>query len=241
MNTLVIDSSTQNCHVCLKSNDRWATFNSNTHLDHTRHILLLLDSTLKTLDVKTTSIDYALCGTGPGSFTGIRISHSLIKGLFFKSKTLILPVPTISLFAFSLYFHMIEILPDISTKIVIYSIIFGKKNRYYFSKYTFNDPEKTLKIFLNPQIEDISFEEIQKIIYNDEKILPYTFLTIDDIESIKDNKLNKIKIFKSFINGIDIINFFEDNFESFETSLIDPEKLLPLYSRKPDAEENLKK
>lgn len=188
MNILVIDSSTQNCHVSLKASSRWVTFDSNTYFDHTRHILLLVDSILKTLDIKTNNIDYTLCGNGPGSFTGIRISHSLIKGLFFQSKTLILPVPTISLFAFSLYFYLVKILPDISKKIVIYSLIFGKKNRYYFSKYIFNDFEKTIEIFLNPQIKDISFEEIQKIIYNDEIDLSYSFLAIDDIDSIKDNK-----------------------------------------------------
>lgn len=240
MNILLIDSSTSYCHITIKINDKFVTINSNTSFDHTEHLLLLIDSSLKTLHCRISDIDYLICGTGPGSFTGIRISHSLIKGLFFESKTLILPVPTISLFSFSIYLEMVKLMKEFDyNNLIFYSLIFGKKNRFYFAKYNFCDKKDMVIQFLKPEILDIPAIEINKIIEEDSIKYKDQILILDDINSLGGINFNKKNIIKSEIYGNNIVNYFENNFEKFKKSLVKPEELQPLYLRKSDAEESI--
>ena len=247
MNILLLDSSTSNCHVTIKSDKNWVTFNTDIPYDHTEHILRIIDNSLKTIKLKIKQIDFTIIGAGPGSFTGTRISHSLIKGLFFNTEKSILSVPSTSLFAFSFISDFKKILASISKiyennkipNLVIFSMIFGKKNRFYFSKYNL---DIGLNSFLKPEIFDMPLVEILKQVKED-KLKNYfnDIYLVDDpthLQSFKDYKLEK---FKSYINGIDIINFFESNLPEFQKFLITPSQLLPLYIRKPDAEENFYK
>lgn len=54
---------------------------SNTGLTHSQTLLPMVDSVLKTAGVDIKDIDYFAVSNGPGSFTGVRIGASLVKGL----------------------------------------------------------------------------------------------------------------------------------------------------------------
>ncbi|MCR4420844.1 MAG: tRNA (adenosine(37)-N6)-threonylcarbamoyltransferase complex dimerization subunit type 1 TsaB [Spirochaetales bacterium] len=255
MNILLLDTSTSSFHLTIKTSDTFATFTSKTPFDHTEHILLIIDSTLSTLHLKINSIDYVFIGTGPGSFTGIRIAHSIIKGLFFNSNIKILPLPSISLLAYSFFininlfintFDYLKILGK--NYYTLYSMIFGKKNRYYFSKYGFSQDfiEKPLNDIdidqlINPKIEDLAFDRIKEIIKLEEKLESKPILILDDLQNFPQIEKHHFTIFESKINGIEIINFIEKNIEKFERYIISPDLLLPLYIRKSDAEENIER
>lgn len=256
MNILLLDTSTSSFHLTIKTEKTFANFTSKTQFDHTEHILLIIDSTLNTLHLKINSIDYVIIGTGPGSFTGIRIAHSIVKGLFFNSNVKILPIPSISLFSYSFYFN-INLFNDSfkyfnslkKNYLILYSMIFGKKNRYYFSKYRFSQDFKDKHLedididqFINPKIEDLSFDKIKEIIKADEKQDTKPILILDDIiQFFPQIEKDQFLIFESKIDGVEIINFIEKNLEKFERYTISPDLLLPLYIRKSDAEENIER
>lgn len=247
MNILLIDTSTSNCHVSIKSGNSFSTFNVFSDSDHTEHLLVIIDAVFKVTHLKSNLIDYVIVGTGPGSFTGIRISHSLLKGLFFQSKALILPVPTISLFSFSFYLSFLSKIDDIkmkeakfSNETIVHSLIYGKKNRFYYSKYLFNKDD-VIEQFMKPYIHDLPFEEIDKELDNKNNFQSQSYLLIDDFNYLPKQSNKEISIIKSNIDGIEIINFFEKNLKVLHNYLITAKELLPLYIRKSDAEENSEK
>ena len=56
----------------------------NTALTHSQTLLLLIDEALKNAGVTVDDIDLLAVSNGPGSFTGVRIGVSLVKGLGFE-------------------------------------------------------------------------------------------------------------------------------------------------------------
>ncbi len=54
---------------------------SNTGLTHSQTLLPMVDATLKMANLSLSDIDYIAVSNGPGSFTGVRIGVSLVKGL----------------------------------------------------------------------------------------------------------------------------------------------------------------
>lgn len=54
---------------------------SNTGLTHSQTLLPMVDSVLKTAGVEVKDIDFFAVSNGPGSFTGVRIGVSLVKGI----------------------------------------------------------------------------------------------------------------------------------------------------------------
>ncbi len=54
---------------------------SNTGLTHSQTLLPMIDSTLKSASVELKDVDYIAVSNGPGSFTGVRIGVSAVKGM----------------------------------------------------------------------------------------------------------------------------------------------------------------
>ena len=54
---------------------------SNTGLTHSQTLLPMIDNVLKTARLSVSDIDYFAVSNGPGSFTGVRIGVSAVKGL----------------------------------------------------------------------------------------------------------------------------------------------------------------
>lgn len=80
-NFLAVDTSSKYLTVVAKNGDNTAV----THMDECamKHSVLLMDAIDKTLEKAKMSIsdcDYFVAVTGPGSFTGIRIGISCVKG-----------------------------------------------------------------------------------------------------------------------------------------------------------------
>jgi len=74
----------------------------NVGLKHSETLLCLVDEVLKNASLKTEDIDYFAVNVGPGSFTGVRIGVSLVKGLAFTYDTKCIPVSTLESLAYNL-------------------------------------------------------------------------------------------------------------------------------------------
>jgi len=84
MRILAIDTCTRVCSICIADDDRivaqYVTVSDRTH---TERLMPSIELLFSHLDVPVRSIDALAVIHGPGSFTGLRISLSVVKGLAF--------------------------------------------------------------------------------------------------------------------------------------------------------------
>jgi tRNA threonylcarbamoyl adenosine modification protein YeaZ len=82
MKILSIDSSTE-CASCavLEDNKLLGEINLNNKKQHSVILMPMVDNLLKSLQLSVTDLDGFVVSKGPGSFTGLRIGMSMIKGL----------------------------------------------------------------------------------------------------------------------------------------------------------------
>lgn len=81
MKILSIETSAVTCSVAFFDGERITEELVNNGLNHSKTLMPLVDSVLNKANSKVTDADLFACSSGPGSFTGIRIGVSAIKGL----------------------------------------------------------------------------------------------------------------------------------------------------------------
>ncbi len=84
MKTLALDSTATTASVALTEGDRLLSlWTLNNGLTHSETMLPMVESQLAAAGLTVDDIDIFACAAGPGSFTGVRIGVSTIKGLAF--------------------------------------------------------------------------------------------------------------------------------------------------------------
>ena len=82
MKVLAVDSSAKACSAAITDDNRiLGSFFINTALTHSQTLVPMIDSLLKNTATDLDKIDYFAVSAGPGSFTGVRIGVSAIKGI----------------------------------------------------------------------------------------------------------------------------------------------------------------
>lgn len=100
---LAIDTAATTAAAALTDGERLiAEFSMNRTLTHSETMLPMIKAMLGTAQVKTGDIDMFACAAGPGSFTGVRIGVSMVKGLAFGSSKPCVGVSTLEALAFNL-------------------------------------------------------------------------------------------------------------------------------------------
>lgn len=103
MKILALDSSAAVASVALCEDDSLISeFSLCDQNKHSETLLPMLESMLKLAGIELSDIDLFAVTNGPGSFTGIRIGISLIKGLAFGSGKPCIGVPTLEALAYNL-------------------------------------------------------------------------------------------------------------------------------------------
>ena len=96
MNFLAIDTSTDICSISLYINNQ--VIDTNDELVDSSHTKLLatnVDLMIKNNNIALDILDYLVLAIGPGSYSGLRVGSSFIKGLAFSIKKNIIPINTI--------------------------------------------------------------------------------------------------------------------------------------------------
>ncbi len=102
MFTLAIDTSAKTSSAALvKDGALIGSFAVSCGLTHSETMLYMIDSLLKANSVSIEDVGLAACCAGPGSFTGVRIGVSLIKGLAFGKNCLCAGVSSLLAMAYS--------------------------------------------------------------------------------------------------------------------------------------------
>ncbi len=82
MKILAVDSSAKACSAAITDDNRiLGSFFINTSLTHSQTLVPMIDAVLKNTCTDINSIDCFAVSSGPGSFTGVRIGVSAIKGI----------------------------------------------------------------------------------------------------------------------------------------------------------------
>ena len=102
MNILVIDTSTK--YLCIgisKDSKLVVDYNKDIGRQQSRDLLPILKDLLSKARLKISDIDVFGIGLGPGSFTGLRIGFSTIKGLNFVFKKPIVGISSLEAIAYN--------------------------------------------------------------------------------------------------------------------------------------------
>lgn len=84
MKILALDTATSNCSVAVTDDDSLcAELTTHKNQTHSKHVMKTIDSVLSRAGLAVGDLDGFAVTIGPGSFTGLRIGISTIKGLAF--------------------------------------------------------------------------------------------------------------------------------------------------------------
>lgn len=103
MKILALDSTAKTASVGICDGERLISIYSVTAgLNHSETLLPMVENALKTAQMTVDDIDMFAISDGPGSFTGVRIGVSLLKGLAFGKEKLCVGVSTLEALAHNL-------------------------------------------------------------------------------------------------------------------------------------------
>ncbi len=131
MNILACDTSTQVMRISLCGDDgRFTSKMIDIDGMHTEYLIPEIQGLLSTLGLSMKELNLLACTQGPGSFTGLRISMSTLKGISLALHLPLLSIPTMEVLAHAVGFFPGAIVPVIDArKKRFYSAIFAEGER----------------------------------------------------------------------------------------------------------------
>lgn len=135
MKILSLDASAASASVCVYDSVESkiiGEFYINTKLTHSQTLVPMIDSLLKNIKLELSDIDCFAVNTGPGSFTGIRIGVSVIKGMAMALKKPCVSVSTLE----SMAYNFID-----RENILICACMDARRNQVYNALFTVENAE----------------------------------------------------------------------------------------------------
>ena len=103
MKILSLDTTAEVCTAALCEDSKLiAEMTVNTGNTHSQTLLPVIEQLLKITETAVSEIDCFACSTGPGSFTGVRIGVSTIKGMAYGKNKPCVSVSTLEALAYNL-------------------------------------------------------------------------------------------------------------------------------------------
>lgn len=232
MKILNIECSAVPCSVAVTEDSRvLASSFINVKLTHSQTLMPMLENTLKAAKLTINDIDGLAVSAGPGSFTGIRIGISAIKGLAAPKHLPCVGVSTL--------LAMAENFKDSDS--IVCAVMDARCNQVYNAIFDIQNGEITRLCEDRALMCEELAEEIKKlsqshkksvIIVGDGADIFYPFVA--DIENIKKATGQNLTQ-----NAVGVALAAEESFKSGDT--VAPSELLPIYLRLPQAERELKR
>ncbi len=130
MKILAIETSTKSLSMAIADDEKvLAEYKGDAILRHSHDLIPNIESMLKKLKLELIDIDSFAISIGPGSFTGLRIGVSILKGLNLVTRIPIVAVPTLDAIAYN----------SIDAVVPICVIVDAKKKNLYASLYKSED------------------------------------------------------------------------------------------------------
>lgn len=231
MKILAIECSATPCSVAVIEDGKIiSSAFVNVKLTHSQTLMPMVEDVLKSAMLSIAEIDGLAVSEGPGSFTGIRIGISAIKGIGAVRKLPCVGVSTLK--------AMAQNYAD--TNCIVCSVMDARCNQVYNALFDIEDGVITRLCEDRALLCDELAEEIKKISQNGEKSVIiigdgaevfYPFVKeLDNVIMAHSDK--------RYQNAIGVAFEAQSAFYSGET--VSPNELLPVYLRLPQAERELK-
>ncbi|WP_168203331.1 tRNA (adenosine(37)-N6)-threonylcarbamoyltransferase complex dimerization subunit type 1 TsaB [Oceanispirochaeta crateris] len=123
---LSVDTASSLLGVCLKKENSWFEMTIQDGLKHSENLMDTILLILKEGNVKKEELELLVCSEGPGSFTGLRIGMSTIKGMAFGLKIPHTTILTTDYLAYGYDYFPGAVVP----------ILDARKKRYYCGIYS---------------------------------------------------------------------------------------------------------
>lgn len=128
MRILAVDTATTSCSVAIVEKAGLLTeFTLNREETHSKHLMDMIHTTLGMSGLNISDMDGFAVTRGPGSFTGLRIGISTVKGLAAASGRPLVGVSSLEALAFQVSFSTDLICP----------LLDARKGEVYYSRYRF--------------------------------------------------------------------------------------------------------
>ena len=231
MKILAVECSATPASVAILENDKLiASAYTNVKLTHSQTLMPMIEGALSSSKTDINEIDGFAISSGPGSFTGIRIGISAVKGLAAVKKTPCVAVSTL--------FAMAQNYSD--TDCIVCSVMDARCNQLYNAIFDIENGEITRLCKDRALMCDELLEEIKNISQSSDKCV----IIVGDGADIFYNAARDIKNIKKahpirqYQNAVGVGYASLDSFKKGET--LSPNDLLPFYLRLPQAERELK-
>lgn len=201
---------------------------SNTGLTHSQTLLPMIDNVLKTARVSVSDIDYFAVSNGPGSFTGVRIGVSAVKGLAQPPNKKCLGVSTLEVIA----------KPLENTGVYAVAVMDARCNQVYTAQFDCKNglerktPDDAISIA--DLTEQLKFVDGRIMLIGDGALLCYNKMK-EELPNIEIAPLNI-----RYQSASSVCLIAAEILEKDENKSISPDELLPCYLRLSQAERELK-
>jgi tRNA threonylcarbamoyladenosine biosynthesis protein TsaB len=222
MLTLAFDTSSRTAAVAVLS-DETIIYDSviNTGLNHSEVLLPQIDYALKQVSLKISDIDLFACTLGPGSFTGLRIGVSTLKGLMMATGKPACGISSLAAVALNL---------GITTKIIC-SIIDAGRGQVYVACFKYNDKNILRQISeekaMNPK--EVIDNTDKNTLFVGDGVIKYAEI----INCIKSPEVSIASDLQNYIRASAVGILGRKKFA--ENDLLDALTIVPVYLRSADA------
>lgn len=210
---LALETATNVCSVAF-CDDTGAVYERRTNKrgTHSEQLFLFIEELQKEHQFSVGDLDAVLVSQGPGSYTGLRISASAVKGLLFQQKVPLIGINTLASFAMGAR----EEYPKAQR---IHSIIDARRVHVYHQQFMINDGELTSE----DEVEVIPIEAFEKKVRSGDAIIGTGLKRIDQ------SVLKNVRTFGADeISATSLITLHQAGFSDFYQHE-DPESFEPKY------------
>jgi len=186
MKLLAVDTSTKYLSLGIYNESSLYEYNLEVGPRLSSLLTVTIKRTLDALDLEINDLDYFACGLGPGSFTGMRVGLSTMKGLGWASNKPLIGISTLDILAMNaLPCSQENVIPVIDAKrSLIYSCFYKNTNSFLkkTSSYMLISKEELLKKIKQPAVifgdalnlykEDILKSAPQSVLLDKDKWYP---------------------------------------------------------------------
>lgn len=226
MKILSLDTASRSCSVAVVDDETViAELTVNHGRTHTEVLMGMIQRALGMGDLSISDVDGFAATIGPGSFTGLRIGLSSVKGLAVATKKPLVGVSTLEALAYGVSFSQKLICPMLD----------ARRGEVYTAGYRF-EGHNIITVFEPRAIApDLAVENIKEpCILVGDGALKYKDVFVD--------KIGLLIMFASpahnFIRASNVASLAMPRFEKKDTDDVD--RLVPFYIRKSDAEKHIK-
>ena len=220
--TLAFDTSSKTIAVALLRDDI-ILYDAiiNVDLNHSEVLLPAIDQVCRQTRIKISEIDLFACTIGPGSFTGLRIGVSTLKGLMLATGKPAVGISSLTALALNL---------GKSSKIIC-SVMDAGRGQVYTAYYRYNENGLLDQIGTDKAVDprEIIHNPEEEIIFVGDGAIKYAGI----INNTKNEKINIASAAQQYIRASSVGILGRDKYNRNE--LLNAETFGPIYLRSADA------